>query len=114
MKANFDDQKNTRPALDRLQKDYTIHIDGSLIDTLVKLPLNQFQTDDSEYVFQLIEAELRATDAIHVKSLLETLKEAHHKKWVRIHNYAQAIEEGKLPSAASHQLIALIQLTDEG
>lgn len=114
MKADFDDQKNTRPALDRLQKDYTIHIDGNLIETLIKLPLTQFQTDDSEYVFQLIEAELRATDAIQMKSLLEKLKEAHLEKWVLILNYAQAIEENKLSSAASHQLISLIQLIDEG
>lgn len=114
MKGKFDDNKNTRPVLDRLQKDYTIHIDGNLIKTLAKLPLNQFQIDDSEYVFQLIEAELRVTDAIHMKTLLETLKEAHHERWMLIHNYAQAIEERKLTSAASHQLIALIQLTEEG
>ncbi len=72
-----------------------------------------FQPSEVEYVFQLIEAALRATDALHIKTLLETLRGAHHDRWILIKQYAEDIEENKVTSAISHQLIALIHLAEE-
>lgn len=113
MKGKFEENKNTRPVLDRLGKDYAKQLDGNLIETLSKLHVNMFQASEVEYVFQLIEAELRATDAIQIKTLLETLREAHQDRWMLIQRYAEDIEENKVTSASSHQLIALIQLAEE-
>lgn len=113
MKGKFDHNKNTRPVLDRLEKDYAKQIDGNLIEALSKLPLNKFQLGEVEYVFQVMEAKLRATHAVQIKTQLETLKEAYHERWMLIQRYAEDIEENKVTSAASHQLIALIQLTEE-
>ncbi len=103
-----------RPILDLLERDYTKYLVGSLTETIAQFPIADFDKKNIEFVFQLIEAELRATDAIHLKTFLENLKQEHKERYNLISQHAEDIELGKTSSAASHQLIALIELTEEG
>lgn len=114
MEGKFNNKPNTRPALDRLKGEESNTLSNDLKDILDQIPLEKFQGEDLEYVFQLMEAKLRATDAIHLKEALEGLRNTLHEKWGLICKHAKSIEAGTIGSAASHQLIALIQLVDEG
>lgn len=111
-KSKFDD-KNTRPTLNKLEVNYTKHLEGDLADGLCKLSTAMFYADDLEFVFQLLEAELRATDSITLKSVLDRLKSQCNERWKEIVVHASKIENREVESVVSHQLTALIELTEE-
>lgn len=113
MKEKPNNGTHTRPLLDKLKKDYHKYLEGDLIQTIVALPAESFVGDEIEFIFQLLEAELRATDAGHLQAVLSSLKERLSQAWPTILAYAEGIEGGQISSAVSHQLIALIQLTNE-
>ncbi|OEK02023.1 hypothetical protein BFP97_11045 [Roseivirga sp. 4D4] len=113
MKEKPNDGTHTRPLLDKLKGDYREHLKGDLVQTILAIPTESFEVNDIEFVFQLLEAELRATDAGHIQNSLTSLKDKLANSWPIIVAYANEIERGKVSSAVSHQLIALIQLTDE-
>ncbi len=113
MKNSKADDINTRPTLDKLKNDYTEHPNGNLAEVLDKLADAKFNTEDLEYVFQLMESELRKTDSIAVKSALELLKSTNTKRWGVIVKHSREIEQGTVNSVVSHQLIALIELVAE-
>lgn len=111
-KSKFDD-KNTRPTLNKLEEDYTKHLKGDLADSLCKLDDAEFRTDELEFVFQLLEAELRATDSITMNAVLNRIKENCPDRWNLMVIHANKVEKGEANSAVSHQLTALIELTEE-
>ena len=111
-KSKFDD-KNTRPTLNKLEQNYTKHLEGDLASSLCKLSEDKFYADELEFVFQLLEAELRATDSITMKSVLDRLKDLCPDRWNHLVSHAHKIEKGDVKSAVSHQLTALIELTEE-
>ncbi|MBO3700364.1 hypothetical protein [Roseivirga sp. E12] len=113
MKGKLNDRINTRPLLDRLKVDYKLYLKGDLVQTITEQPIDSFEGDEIEFIFQLIEAELRATDAAHIKEILSSIKESVSERWAFIFNHSLEIERGRAQSAVSHQLIALIQLTEE-
>ncbi len=114
MKRKFQDNEKMRPILDLLERDYKKYLVGSLSETIAQFPIEHFSKEKIEFIFQLIEAELRATDAIHLKRFLENLKQGNEERWVLLSQHAENVELGKTSSAVSHQLIALIELTEEG
>lgn|GEM_PF-1899635 len=113
MKEKPIDGTHTRPLLDKLKKDYREHLKGDLVETITALPSESFTEDEIEFIFQLLEAELRATDAGHIQSTLTSLRDKLSNSWPVIVAYADQVERGEASSAVSHQLIALIQLTNE-
>lgn len=113
LKNNKFDDENTRPVLNKLEENYTKHLKGDLAVGLCKLADDKFYADETEFVFQLLEAELRATDSIMMKAVLDRLKNKSLKRWNHIVVHASKIEKGEAKSAVSHQLIALIELTEE-
>lgn len=114
MKNGTVDDKNTRPTLDKLESNDTKHPIGNLAEGLDKLADAKFSTDELEYVFQLMEDQLRKTDSIAVKTALEKFKEANPNRWKVVFERSRNIESGKITSVVSHQLIALIELVSEG
>lgn len=113
LENNKFDDKNTRPALNKLEENYTKHLDGDLADGLYKQADDKFYADGLEFVFQLLEAELRATDSIMMKAVLDRIKSKSPNRWNHIVVHASKIEKGEAKSVVSHQLIALIELTEE-
>jgi len=113
LKKNKFDDKHTQPTLNKLESNYTKHLNGDLADSLCKLADDKFYADDLEFVFQLLEAELRATDSIAIKAILEKIQTQCNSRWECIVVHAGKIEAGKVKSAVSHQLTALIELIEE-
>ncbi|OEK06315.1 hypothetical protein [Roseivirga misakiensis] len=113
LKNNKFDDKNTQPTLNKLDSDYTKHLNGDLADSLCKLADDKFYDDNLEFVFQLLEAELRATDSIALKAILESIREKCMERWDSLVLYATKIEQGEISSAVSHQVTALIELIEE-
>lgn len=113
MKSNFHRQKHLRSVLDRLDKKYTTNEGKNFYQSISDFPLSSFQGEESEYIFQLMEAVLRATDAGQMKIILQEIKKKEIKRWSLIYEHAKKIESGKTTSKASHQLIVLIELIEE-
>lgn len=113
MKGKTINEKNTRPILNKLKKDYTKHANGNLAAHLGALVDAEFYADEMEYVFQLLEAELRETDSINLKDLLEQFKAENPERWEKLVIHAALIASEQVQSAVSHQLVALIELVNE-
>ena len=113
MKGKTINETNTRPILNKLKKDYTKHANGNLAAHLSALVDAEFYADEMEYVFQLLEAELRGTDSIKMKALLERFKASSPERWKELVARAALIASEQVQSAVSHQLVALIELVNE-
>ncbi|MFY0593777.1 hypothetical protein [Roseivirga sp.] len=113
MKNNKFDDKNTQPTLNKLQPDYTKHLNGNLADNLCKLVDAEFYAEEFEFVFQLLEAKLRSTDSIALKSDLERVRLNCKERWHDLVEHAHSIDKGQIKSAASHQVTALIEVIEE-